>query len=300
MKKKKRKGKLLRSYRKEDFSRHGNSSLYGIVGFPLKHTASPAMHNSLFRFFRMPAVYIPIELAPHELKLFFPLIRILFHGVNVTVPHKKAVIPFLDDVDAHSRAMDSVNTIRNSGGVLKGFNTDFIGLRMALRDAFQLKIKGKDVCILGAGGAAASAVYLSLCDGARNIFLINRTFEKALHLAAGFAMKGAGITVVRRDAPEAEECVRRSEIVLQTTSLGLRIKDPLPVEKGWLRSGQFVFDMIYNPPVTRFMKLAKKADCRVAGGIDMLVYQGAESFRIWTGKKPDPAIMKKAVLKVIY
>ena len=124
--------------------------------------------------------------------------------------------------------------------------------------------------------------------------------EKAVSLAGRFKSVKEDIHIAGRNTSEALDFVKQSEIIVNTTSLGLHKRDPLPLKKSWLRKSHLVMDMIYNPRETRFLKAAKECGCRIANGLDMLVYQGAESFRIWTGKKPDPAVMKKAAMKVIY
>ena len=278
----------------------GDSNLYGIIGFPLGHTASPAMQNSLFKHYGMSSVYVPVQLPVKQLEDFFSTARFLFRGLNVTVPYKKEVISYVDKLDKHSAAIGSINTIKNEKNILKGYNTDFIGLHHALKKNLSITLKRKNVCILGAGGAASSAVYLALQEGAKSIVIVNRTLKRAIALAAHFKSAGVRIFVASKDTREACDHVHFSEVIINTTSLGLRSKDALPVKKSILKKNQYVFDMIYNPPITKLLANAKEKGCKTANGLDMLVYQGAEAFKIWTGKKPDPAIMRKAAKKMIY
>ncbi|MCK5706992.1 MAG: shikimate dehydrogenase [Candidatus Aureabacteria bacterium] len=278
----------------------GDFSLYGIVGCPIKHTASPAMHNCLFNHDSIRAVYIPIELKKTQLKIFFETAKFLFSGLNVTVPYKKDVISYIDLLDKHALRMNSVNTVKRENDVLKGYNTDFIGLHKALKGNFSLSLKGKDVCILGAGGAASSALYLALQENARNIVIVNRTLKKAVLLASSFKGTGDKIFTAKKDSRKASDYINGSQIIINATSLGLKKKDPMPLKKKDLTKKQYIFDMIYNPADTKLIASAKEKGCKAANGLDMLLYQGAESYRIWTGKTPDISLMRKAVKKIIY
>jgi shikimate dehydrogenase len=278
----------------------GDSSLYGIIGCPVKHTASPAMHNEAFDSFGIHAVYVPMELHPGELKAFFSASRFLLKGFNVTVPFKRDALRYVDKADEHSKQMDSVNTIVNEDGVLKGYNTDFLGLQRSVRKNFGFSLKNRKICIIGAGGAASSALYLAVMEGAESISIVNRTFENARALSVRFKKQGAVIRAAALISPEAKDHVSSSEVVINSTSLGLKRSDPLPVPKNWLKKGQCVMDMIYNPPETNFLKAAAKAGCRTANGLDMLVYQGMQSFKIWTGKTVSYGRMRKAAQKAIF
>jgi shikimate dehydrogenase len=266
-----------------------------VTGAPVAHSISPAMHNAAFDALGMDAVYVPFPITPEDLE---PAVRGLFAaglgGLNVTVPHKEAMLTVVDDLSPVAVAVGAVNTVWLDRGVLKGDNTDVAGiLRACARDGVLLE--GLTV-IIGAGGAARAAVQAVLLSGGEAIIL-NRTVERAENLAAG-ANALWEEERVHADAlyeGDARIAVENADALINCTSVGL--KDPNATPFPWtdaIPEDCYVFDTIYIPPQTRLLREAAAHGCRTRNGLAMLVEQGAESFRLWTGKEPPTEVMEAA------
>ncbi len=215
-------------------------------------------------------------------------------GVNVTVPHKEAVMQYLDGVDDEARAIGAVNTIINTGGKLTGTNTDGKGFLRALK-ARKFNPRGKSVVIIGAGGSSRAIGVTLWQAGVKHMTVINRTSAAGKNLVKGLSPFGA-TTFVPAASSRAGSLLANADLVVQCTSLGMKKDDPLPIRNPAFRGGQLVYDIIYSPVETRFLAAARKAGADTINGLAMLVYQGSESFRLWTGKKfPDEAAL--AMLK---
>ncbi len=299
MTKRKRERKSL-NYFDKIFPYNGDCEIFGIIGKPLKHTASPAMHNALFRKYELKGIYIPFELEKVDLKLFVNFSRKFLKGFNVTVPYKKDVMKYLDEIDETARDMGAVNTVVNKNGILKGFNTDYLGLKNSLKEDLGVSIRGKNIIVLGAGGAAISAVFLCVKERANRVFLINRTFEKALKIAKKFKNRLDIKPLFLLDKDSVERAFDESELLIQTTSVGLKKSDPLIINADLLKKVKYVYDMIYKPNPTKLLAAAKKRGCKISGGIGMLCHQGAKAFQMWTGKKPDINLMKQIVEEAVF
>lgn len=261
--------------------------LYGVVGYPVKHSLSPAMFGAAFYAYNMDANYEHFEVHPDELRYFLKEVREKpIMGLSVTIPHKEAIIPLLDGVDKHARAIGAVNTVANVNGKLKGYNTDFEGARRALEEASDLT--GKKILIIGAGGAARAITYACAQAGA-DVTVLNRTIKKAQELAEDFGVKAGALS---------EISMHRPHILIHTTSVGMapNLNESL-VPPDFFMKGMVVMDIVYNPPETRLVKDAKKAGCRIVPGHKMLLYQGEKQFEIWFKKKPRTDKMEEALLR---
>ena len=258
----------------------GSAEIYGVVGYPVKHSLSPVFQNRAFEHLGLEAVYIPFEVPPEGLEGFIEGLRRIgnLRGINVTVPHKEEVVRLADFLSDEVREIGSANTLRFSEGRIEAFNTDWIGFLRAVE--LIMEIKGKRVLVLGAGGASRAVVY-ALKKGGAEVSLWNRTRERAESLSEEFGVKLA---------EDLEEEVRRSEAIVNTTSVGLRDEDPPLFNYELLREDQAVVDIIYRE--TPLIRKAKEKGCRYQTGFPMLVYQGAESFRIWTGCEPPVKVME--------
>lgn len=266
--------------------------LFGVIGFPIAHSLSPAMHTAALRALRLDALYTPIETPPGFVR---PILRALtlagVEGLNVTVPLKEAVIPCLDALDPVAKAVGAVNTIVIRGRRMVGYNTDGIGLRLALAE-LGWRPRPAQVLILGAGGAARAAAWeLSRTRGSR-LTIANRHPARARRLAAWLRRQRAGVDV-RAEALEGG-LGRGAELVINATTVGMRAADRAPIDPAGLRQGTLVYDLVYHHD-TALLRLARRRGCVAAGGLSMLLYQGAASLRLWLRCEPPLDVMRRAL-----
>lgn len=283
----------------------GKMRLYGVFGFPLKHTLSPAMHQAAFRHWGLPYFYLALEMDSKRFRSLMRLRnRLVLDGFNLTIPHKQTVLPYLDSVSAEARVIGAVNTVIRKGSRWLGENTDAYGFLKSLEEALHWKPKGKSVLILGAGGASRACVYALARGGARNIVILNRTLSKANQLANEFRRRfpKTEFEALPLTRDKISKLLRRADLVVNTTSLGLKRDDCRLVRKKdfpGAKKNQVAVDLIYNPPVTPFLKEAKRAGWKAVNGLGMLLHQGARSFELWTGKRAPIQVMRKALEEAI-
>jgi len=275
----------------------GKTQVCGVIGDPIEHTLSPAMQNAAFEHLKLDWVFLAFEVKAAELEDALRGMRGLgIRGLNVTMPHKNAVIAFLDKVDENAKFLGSVNTILADDGELTGFSTDGLGAVNALKEN-GVKLSGKKVVLLGAGGAA-KAVAFALAKEARELIILNRTSEKtnqrAETLSSRFGKKVAG----ERLTPKiTQKELENADILINATSVGMHPQaDQSLVAPQWLKPNLAVMDIVYNPLETKLAKDAKAAGAQIISGVEMLIYQGAASFEIWTGHKAPVEVMRKAAL----
>jgi shikimate dehydrogenase len=267
----------------------------GVLGYPLGHTLSPLMYNTALTDLGLPYRFMAFEVSPDRLKEAIGGIRALgIHGVALTIPHKEAVLLYLDDLTDDARRMGAVNLIFREGDRLLGHNTDGAGFVRSLRKEGGCDPGGKRFLIIGAGGAARGIALELAAQNAARLAIANRTPARAEALAVSvreafgevqaesLALSGNGVAIAAQEA----------DVVIQCTSLGLMARDPgercketepLPIDPQWLRPGQVVVDIVYRPLETPFLRAARDQGARTIGGLGMLIYQGAENFRYWTG-----------------
>jgi shikimate dehydrogenase len=260
-----------------------STNLYGIVGYPLGHSLSPTMHNSAFAASGLNAVYLAFE--TNDLDGCITGIRALgIRGISVTLPHKSAVIPYLDEVDDLAKKIGAVNTILNVNGHLVGYNTDALGALKALEEKIQLSGK---ICILVGAGGAARAIGFILTQKGVKLKVVNRSPERGQELAQFLACP----YIALGDLTTAD-----ADILIQATSVGMAPGDhACPVPEHVLREGMLVMDIIYNPIETKLLKIAKSKGCLTINGLGMFIHQGAEQYRLWTGMDPPFSAMIGAV-----
>ncbi len=267
---------------------NGKTTITGIIGWPLEHSLSPAMHNAAFADLSLNYCYVPFPVRPEALEHAISGLKALsIRGINVTVPHKERVMPFLDEVDAEASAIGAVNTIVQDNGRLIGYNTDGRGFMHSLAEG---NIDPRDMVILivGAGGAARAVGY-ALAEPARAISLYGRTRDKVERFAGDLRRIGKPVTVCH-DLSQLEQY----HMIVHATPLGLKKEDPLPLDTMHLRAGQVVCDLIYRR--TKLLDEASRKGCITLGGAGMLLWQGVLAFELWTGRKPDVAVMRRALL----
>lgn len=273
----------------------GTTDLYGIFGSPVKHTFSPGMHNRAFERLGIDACYVPFPVAPEHLGDAIRAISVLgLKGLNITVPHKENVIPFLDGVSEEAGLIGAVNTIEIRDGRMIGHNTDGRGFLRSLKVDARFHPRGRRFFIAGSGGAARAVGFSLALAGAERIRFFDLDARKAEALARDISARTGG-SAEHISASSVAEAARDAHCVVNATPLGLRPSDPLSVPGEALSKHHLVCDLVYNPPVTPLLRAARAAGARRLGGIGMLLYQGVIAFEIWTGKKAPVDVMKRAL-----
>ena len=266
----------------------GTTRLIGLLGYPVSHSLSPAMHNAALKYHALDYAYVPWGTSPENLETAIAAIRALnLRGANVTLPYKQKVIPFLDEVSPLSLQIGAVNTIVNENGKLIGTTTDTIGFLQNFRTAGQSFV-GKSVAILGNGGSARTIAFaLLLEDKPTTIYIVARDKEKSQQLAKEIDQK-LGYQIRILDFQDYHALKNPCDIVVNATSLGMHPNSTQsPLSSEHLFSGQIVYDIVYTPEKTQLIQYAEAKGLITVGGLGMLVYQGIASFQLWTGKIPD-------------
>lgn len=264
-----------------------------LFGYPLGHSVSPAMQNAALRACGVRGTrYEPRAFPPERLSDMFAVMREPNAlGANVTVPYKQMILPHLDGLTELAREIGAVNTIVKRDGQLVGDNTDAYGFIRSLR-VRRIEPRGKRAAILGAGGAAAAVAFALGDAGAREILLLNRTPARSAALAERLEARFPKLQLVLDDWGR----LGRAALVVNATSVGMTPRmdgSPLPPD-GWVARGVVVYDLVYNPPLTLFLREARARGARVIGGLEMLVYQGARALELWTGARAPVRVMRAA------
>ncbi|MGQ9459675.1 MAG: shikimate dehydrogenase [Candidatus Bathyarchaeaceae archaeon] len=275
----------------------GKTRVCGIIGDPVEHSLSPAMHNAAFQELNLDYVYVAFKVRKNELKGAIVGAKSLgIRGLNVTMPHKSTVMGYLDEIDPKARAIGAVNTILNDEGKLRGYNTDGIGALKALKEN-GISLNGKKLLLLGAGGAG-KAIAFHVAEKVEELKILNRTTGKAKDLAEVLRKKfGKKIDGNTLSATTIKKELADTDIVINATSVGMHPKDDQsPIIPSWLRPDLCVMDIVYNPIETKLVKDARSVGAKVVSGVEMLVYQGVASFEIWTNRLAPVKVMKQAIL----
>lgn len=263
----------------------GRTRPAGVVGWPIDHTLSPAMHNTAYAEMDLNWVYLPFAVPDQgALVRFADVARSLpFVGFNVTMPYKQAMLELCDEVAMLAQMAGAVNTIHCVDGRLIGYNTDSRGLLESLADEAGFSAEGKRIVLLGAGGAAGAAVASFILGKAAHLTIVNRDVERAEALKERASRYLRGMEVdTTSPSDRAEEAVRSADLVVNATSVGMKPTDPSPVPTEWLHAGQTVYDMVYCAEPTALLLGARAAGANGLGGLGMLVAQGALAIDIWT------------------
>lgn len=273
---------------------------YGLIGYPVKHSLSPAMHNAAFKRCGIEAEYKLFEVEPERLREFFSHFRESLSGINVTIPHKEATLEYVDNRSEAVEEIGALNTVVLENDVLVGHNTDVTGFIGALVDDLGFEAAGaKRAVIFGAGGASrAVAAGLKRLE-IKEIFLTDIDGEKAAVLAEGLIKQGLAAAAIEFDKRALGELVYSADLVVNATPCGMKAGDPPLFDPKYLKKETSVFDLIYNPAETPLIRDARKVGCSASNGLGMLLYQGAEAFELWTGEKAPVDIMKEALLKAL-
>lgn len=278
----------------------GKIRIYGIIGDPIEHTMSPLMHNAAFEKMGVAYWYLPFRVKKEALGKAIEGMRALnIRGLNVTIPHKVTVIPFLDKLDRFAERIGAVNTVVNDDGVLTGCNTDASGFLQALLER-GIEPTEKKVVILGAGGASRAISFI-LAERGSNLVVLNRTLNKARELAGRISQIFQKETeALKLDRGNLARALSKADILVNATSVGMYPDiDETPLTADLLSSGLVVFDIVYNPVKTRLLAEAEAAGAKTISGLDMFIWQGALAFEKWTGLKAPVELMREEVTKVL-
>ncbi|MEA1964976.1 MAG: shikimate dehydrogenase [Candidatus Aerophobetes bacterium] len=276
----------------------GKTKIVGIFGYPVSHSLSPLFQNAAFKALGLDFVYLPFSVKPKDLKIAVESIKSLnMVGVNVTIPHKKKILPYLDELSPEVRMMEAVNTVCYRDDKLIGYNTDGKGFISSLTEEGGFNPQGKKALILGAGGAARAISFALIEAGVKKLSIANRTRRKAKvlleHLKKFFQGK-CKITLIDFDKVNSSTVMNEVDLLVNATSVGMHTEDPLLIDVELLTPHTFVYDVVYNRK-TELLKAAEERNLSCLGGSGMLIYQGACSFEIWTHKKAPLKKMKEAL-----
>lgn len=294
----------------------GKTRVFAVIGYPVGHSLSPAMHNANFAANGDDAVYVALESPPERV---MEAVRGLHSagvaGLSVTIPHKELLFRGLEDLDASAHLARAVNTVEFRLTGPRGHNTDGIGLMRSIVESFSAGVARKSVFVLGCGGAGRAAALAAARAGAARIVLANRDRARAERLAVeiGLVSEMASKGTLNGDAPlpDGPHCVaelaedwaglcRGCDFVLQCTSVGMKPGEASLLPPEAFHAGQCAMDLIYTAPETPFVRAAKAGGARAVNGLGMLLHQGAKQYEIWTGKKANLAAMRAALEKAVY
>jgi shikimate dehydrogenase len=275
----------------------GTTRIYGIFGHPVEHTFSPGMHNAAFKKIGMDACYVPFPVAPKDLrKAVQAIVPLGLAGVNITVPHKVKVIPFLDDLSREASLIGAVNTIEVRGDKLIGHNTDGRGFLRSLNDNAKFDAAGKNFLIMGSGGAARAVGFSLALAKAGSISFYDPDVRKCRALARDIS-KRTGCDALCQRENNLEHRAMSVDCLINATPLGLKKSDPLPLKKEWMQKERLICDLVYNPTMTPLLKAARLRGAGILPGIGMLLYQGVIAFEIWIGAQAPIRVMNQALAK---
>ena len=270
----------------------GSTKIAIVIGHPIRHSMSPIMHNRVFKELGMDCCYIALDIKPEGIGLFIKSLRYTnILGVNVTIPHKTAVISYLDELSEEAKVLKAVNTIKITEEKLVGYNTDVFGFEKCLEG---LDITNSSALLIGAGGAGKAVAY-SLCRlNVKRLFITNRTEERARQLIEFLTdLFNKEIIFIPFSNLDSLGII---DVIVNATPLGMEgIEESLRIPGSIIGKETTAIDLVYNPPKTEFLKVAETLGAKTLNGIKMLVYQGAASFKIWTGIEPPVEIMEEAI-----
>lgn len=272
----------------------GTTRVAGVIGDPVAHTLSPPMHNAAFASQGLGWVYVPFRVAPEHLGEAVRAVRALnLAGLNVTIPHKVAVLEYLDELDESARLIGAVNTIVNKGGRLIGYNTDGAGFLRSLRSDAGTEPRGRSLLLVGAGGAARAIGVQLVLEGASRVDVANRTYEKAKDLAQHLTQGAGGKSRAYALDELTPQVLRGYDVIVHTTSWGMAPQADVPplISSDALSPDTLVCDIVYTPRETTLLRAAKAQGCRVLEGLGMLVHQAALAYELWTGQRAPVDVM---------
>lgn len=275
--------------------------IYGLLGYPIGKSLSPAMHTAAFKKLKVNGIYLLFEVEAGNFEAAMRKIRLMnIAGFNVTVPYKEKIIPYLDVLDKQASQIGAVNTVLNRGGELIGYNTDGAGFIASLKNDLKLDPKNKNIFIIGAGGAARAIGFALAKEKARSIIFYDIFKQKAEKLKEdiGKTFKNCQVDTISSIQHQGSR-IKDSNVLVNASTCGMKKDDPLPIEPKILPEGIALYDIIYNPSPTRLIKAARAKGIHAVNGLGMLLYQGASAFEIWTGKRAPIDAMRRALLRAL-
>jgi shikimate dehydrogenase len=275
----------------------GTTKVLGIIGHPVRHSLSPVMQNAAIQACGLDYIYVPFDVEPDSIGAAIDGLKALgVAGFNVTIPHKTAVMPYLDDLDESAVAAGAVNTVKNDSGRLIGYNTDGDGLVESLHHDLDFDVLNSSIAVIGAGGAARGAIAALCRAGAKRITLFNRTHHRAIELASLMTSRFSGTELlVACNIEELNNTLQGVDLLINTTSIGMNSENIPFLRLQALSQTARVYDMVYSPRITPFLSEANEAGLRGANGIGMLTAQGELAFTLWTGEVPPSDVMRRAL-----
>tara|TARA_B100000315_G_C14593015_1_gene596994 strand:- start:7242 stop:8117 length:876 start_codon:yes stop_codon:yes gene_type:complete len=286
----------------KEFITSAKTKVCGLIGDPVEHSMSPVMHNAAFRELGLDYLYVPFRVKKEEIGKAIDGMRALnLRGLNITIPHKVAVIPLLDELDPLAEKIGAVNTIVNNDGVLRGYNTDASGLLQSMWTN-GIEPRDKNIVIIGAGGASRAVTFI-LADKKARLVILNRiqeldwAKELANRITQTFRQKIEALELTRENLAKV---LNKADILLNATNAGMSPNtEETPVDADLLRPELVVYDIVYNPSKTRLLREAEMINAKTIGGLDMLTWQGALAFQMWTGRKAPVELMKREAAKLL-
>jgi len=259
------------------------------------------MHNAAFEALTMNWAYLAFHVDPQNLRAALQGARDMgLAGINLTVPHKILALDCVDEIDAEARKLGAVNTVAMEKGKLRGFNTDGYGFLKAIKEEFNLSLRGKRVLVLGAGGAGRGIAVKCALDGVARVIVANRTPAKIEPIAREIGNTKSEFLSLALTADEIRRVIDEVDLVVNATSVGLKDGDSLGLGADLFSPRLRVYDTIYRPAETELLQIAGGAGAQVANGLGMLLHQGAKSFEIWTKRKAPLAVMRRALRAAVY
>lgn len=280
---------------------------FAVIGNPVSHSLSPQLHQPALDELGENARYVRVEVEVGRVaEAFEKMFAAGIRGINVTVPHKLEALAACDEVDRAAQSMGAVNTIVfDEDGRKSGFNTDGPGFARAIREEFDIDLGDLRVIIIGAGGGAGRAIATQcVLENCSQLILVNRTASKLVPMKEALekltrheSLEGPRdrIEIMALDSPDLEEALGASELIINTTSVGLKVSDPVPFPAVWIQPHHLVYDTIYNPPRTRLLREAQNQGARTANGLSLLIHQGALSLEYWLNRDAPIETMRAGV-----
>ncbi|TFG04004.1 MAG: shikimate dehydrogenase [Promethearchaeota archaeon] len=276
------------------------TKILGIIGHPISHSMSPVMHNIALSELNLDYVYLAFDVLPKNLENALKGMKALnIKGINITIPFKESVIPYLDIIDPLAQKIGAVNTIKLQDDIIYGKNTDAAGFKKSLSEA-QINPSGLDVLLLGSGGAARAISY-TLIDSINRLAIINRKKQNAEQLVSRLKKESNSPIVAKKLTNiNLKSEIKIADLLINATPVGMYpSQHDSIINPNMLHRDLTVIDLVYNPLETQLIKDAKIAGCKTLNGLDMLINQGSLAFEWWTNKKPNTSLMKRKIIELL-
>ena len=276
----------------------GKTNVVGVIGHPIEHSMSPPMHNNAFKKMDMDYVYVAFHVLPEDIEKLITSAKTMdIKGLNVTIPHKTTIIPYLDEIDETAEKIGAVNTIRFKDGKAKGYNTDGTGAIKSIQEYTSLE--NKDVLIIGAGGASKAIAFTLINENINSLTIANRSEDNANKLIDNIKKQTNFTNIKFLPIADADSIVETVDIIINTTPIGMYPKHevPAPIKTEKINENHVVMDVIYNPLETTLLKEARINGAVTINGTSMLINQGIVAFEIFTGKTPSYESFEEALME---